>query len=322
MSAPVKLVYGAALFSPDPETGSVQHVVDKLDLIKKSGVEELDTAQIYGESEATLGKANVASKNFSIATKHGSGFVKGTALPENIVKHGEFAKENLGPIDIYYLHAPDPSIPLETQLEGIQKVYEKGIFKRFGLSNYLPEDVQRVYDITTEKGWVKPTVFQGNYNPFARRQETTTFPVLRKLGIAFYAYSPLAGGLLAKTREQLEVAAGRWEPGSNLGAMYRAMYDKEELRNALDDWAKVAEKEGIPLGELGYRWTRYHSALDSKYGDAVIFGAYSPERLIQTVDWLNKGPLSDEAVKAIDAIWDHIKDVAPLDNYHSYSKDK
>jgi len=317
MSTPPKLIYGAAFFNPDPETGSVDHVVETLDLIRSVGVEDLDTAQIYGDTEKTLGQANVKSKNFSIATKHGAGFKPGTATVEAIVEHGNYAKEQLGPIDIYYLHAPDASIPLETQLEGIQKVYEAGIFKRFGLSNYLPEDIQRVYDITTEKGWVKPTVFQGNYNPFARAQEDTTFPVLRKLGIAFYAYSPLAGGLLAKTRQQLEVASGRWDPSSQLGQLYRTMYDKEELKAALDDWAAIAEKEGISLAELGYRWTRHHSHLDGKYGDGVIFGAYSPERLKETVGWLNKGPLSNEAVAAIDEIWTKIKEYAPVDNYNS-----
>ncbi|EPS45920.1 hypothetical protein H072_76 [Dactylellina haptotyla CBS 200.50] len=318
MSAPVKLVYGAAMFEPHAETGEVTHVIETLDLIKKVGVQDLDTAQIYGRTEETLGLADVKSKDFIISTKFGAGFTPGIASVENIVKHGEYAQEKLGAIDIYYLHAPDPATDLETQLRGIQNLYEAGVFKRFGLSNYLPDDIQKVYDITKKNGWVKPTVFQGNYNPFARAQETTTFPLLRKLGIAFYAYSPLAGGLLAKTRQQLESAAGRWTPGTQLGDIYRTMYDKEELRNALDDWVKVAEKEGLPLGELGYRWARFHSHLRSEHGDALIFGAYTPERLTETVDWLNRGPLSDEAVKGIDAIWENIKEIAPLDNYNSY----
>ncbi|KAF3923027.1 hypothetical protein ABW20_dc0104184 [Dactylellina cionopaga] len=318
--APVKLVYGAAFFAPDPETGDVSHVLESLDLLRSLGVEDLDTAQIYGETEATLGKIKVADKKFIISTKQGAGFKAGTATIEGILEHGNWSSKQLGPIDIYYLHAPDASIPLETQLEGIQKLYEAGIFKRFGLSNYLPEDIQRVYDITTKNGWVKPSVFQGNYNPFSRGQETTTFPLLQKLGIAFYAYSPLAGGLLAKTKQQLEVASGRWQPGTPLGEIYRTMYDKEELRNALDDWQLVAEKEGIPLGELGYRWARYHSSLKSENGDGLIFGAYSNDRMKETIAWLNKGPLSEEAVKGIDAIWEKIKDIAPVDNYNSYAK--
>ncbi|KAK6523706.1 hypothetical protein TWF281_001679 [Arthrobotrys megalospora] len=321
MSAPVKLVWGAAMLSPHPETGEVTHVNHTLDLLRSLGVEDLDTAQIYGDAEEILGKANIADKKFIISTKQGAGFKRGTGTKEGVLEHGAYASEKLGPIDIYYLHAPDDSIPLENTLEGIQKLYETGAFKRFGLSNYLAEDVQKVYDITSANGWVKPTVFQGNYNPFSRGIETTTFPTLRKLGISFYAYSPLAGGLLAKTKEQLAAAAGRWQLGTPIGNIYRAMYDKDELRTALDDWEEVAKKEGISLAELGYRWARYHSLLDSQYGDGVIFGAYDDARIKQTVAWLNNGPLSEEAVKGIDAIWEKIKDVAPVDNYHSYHKD-
>ncbi|KAK6498826.1 hypothetical protein TWF481_011399 [Arthrobotrys musiformis] len=317
MSAPVKLVWGAAMLSPHPETGEVTHIHETLDLIRSVGVEDLDTAQIYGDAEETLGKVNVAEKKFIISTKQGGGFKPGTGTKDGVLEHGAYASEKLGPIDIYYLHAPDASIPLEDTLEGIQKLYETGAFKRFGLSNYLPEDIQKVHDIASSKGWIKPTVFQGNYNPFARSPESTTFPLLRKLGISFYAYSPLAGGLLAKTKEQLATAAGRWTPGTPLGDIYRSLYDKEELRTALDDWEGIAKKEGISLAELGYRWVRYHSSLESQYGDAVIFGAYDEARIKQTVGWLNNGPLSEEAVKGIDAIWEKIKDVAPVDNYNS-----
>jgi len=33
-------------------------------------------------------------------------------------------------VDIYYLHAPDPSIPLEETLSAIQEIYAAGKFKR------------------------------------------------------------------------------------------------------------------------------------------------------------------------------------------------
>jgi aflatoxin B1 aldehyde reductase len=89
-------------------------------------------------------------------------------------------------------------------------VYKTGAFKRFGLSNYAPSDVQKAYDICKKNNWVLPTCYQGNYSPVARRQETELFPTLRKLGIAFYAYSPLAGGFLTKTVEQIKDGAGRF----------------------------------------------------------------------------------------------------------------
>lgn len=193
------------------------------------------------------------------------------------------------------------------------------MFKRFGLSNFSAEGVVKVYEYQKSKGGVLPSVFQGNYNAFARGIEESTFPKLRELGIAFYAYSPLAGGFLAKTRKQIETAGGRWQAGTQLGDMYRTMYGKETMLDALEEWGKIAEKEGISVAELGYRWARYHSALKGELGDAVIFGANTDDRVKETVAWLERGPLSDDAVKAIDGIWEKIKDVAPHDNYKDFA---
>ncbi len=85
---------------------------------------------------------------------------------------------------------PDSLTPIAETLAGVDEVYKLGLFRRFGLSNYQAADVQAVYDHCVEKGYVLPTVYQGTYSPVTRYQETILFPTLRKLGIAFYAYSP------------------------------------------------------------------------------------------------------------------------------------
>ncbi len=107
-------------------------------------------------------------------------------------------------VDIFYIHMPDGKTPISETLAGVDEVYKLGLFRRFGLSNYQADDVQAVYDHCAEKGYVLPSVYQGSYSPITRYQETELFPTLRKLGIAFYAYSPSASGFLGKT-----VAQGR-----------------------------------------------------------------------------------------------------------------
>lgn len=64
---------------------------------------------------------------------------------------------------MYYIHAPDANTPLEETLRAIDEVHKSGFFKRFGLSNYHPSDVEQVYNICKSKGYVLPTVYQGNY---------------------------------------------------------------------------------------------------------------------------------------------------------------
>lgn len=226
------------------------------------------------------------------------------------------SKGFLGPeVDIYYLHAPDSNTPLDETLSAIDEIHKTGFFKRFGLSNYKAEDVQKVYDHCKAKGYVLPTVYQGNYNAVARKQETLLFPTLRKLGISFYAYSPLAGGFLTKTREQIKEGAGRFNTSGDPG-MYTPMYSRPSLLEALAEWQNIAKEEGCTPADLAYRWVKYNSPLKPEQGDAIIIGASSADQLRQTLGSINGGPLSDKAVKSIDEMWKKIEHEAPLDNYH------
>ncbi|KAF1973654.1 aflatoxin B1 aldehyde reductase member 2 [Bimuria novae-zelandiae CBS 107.79] len=216
-------------------------------------------------------------------------------------------------VDILYIHAPDDSCPIKDTLEGVTAAHKKGLFKRFGLSNFTAKQVQEAYDVAEEHGYVKPSVYQGNYSPVARHLETMLFPTLRKLNMAFYAYSPLAGGFLTKTPEDLDAGKGRFDP-KVLGGMYKNMYDKPTLREALGEWNAIAEKEGISKAELAYRWVGYNSALKAELGDAVIFGASKIGQIEPTANGLKKGDVSKEAAERIEKIWESVKAEAPVDN--------
>ena len=154
------------------------------------------------------------------------GWQPGSLEPEKLYKAALASLEKLKikTIDIFYIHAPDRTTKVEIWMPTIQKLYEEGVFKRFGISNFLPEEVREVYTYAKVNNFVLPTVYQGNYSVIARRPETTLFPLLRDLKIAFYAYSPLAGGFLTKTREQLTegVGQGRWSKSTPV-SMYKDM---------------------------------------------------------------------------------------------------
>jgi aflatoxin B1 aldehyde reductase len=220
---------------------------------------------------------------------------------------------------VYYIHSPDPSLDLEDMLKGINDAYRAGYFKRFGLSNFTANDVERVYALCKEKGYPLPTVYQGNYSPVARRTETELLPTLRKLNIAFYAYSPLAGGLLTKTKEQIiegSKDAGRFGKGHWLGSMYADLYNKPAYHKALDMWGTAAQAAGCSRAELGFRWVAFDSQLDPKHGDAIVFGGSKLSQVKATLDWLKMGSVGEEAMAEIDQIWKVIEKDAPLDNYN------
>lgn len=78
----------------------------------------------------------------------------------------------------------------------------------------------------------------------------------------------------------------------------------------------MAEQEGTTKADLAYRWVKYNSALKPEFGDAIIIGATSLEQLEQTLAGIDAGPISDAAAKAIDEIWEGVKDESVLDLIH------
>lgn len=101
-----------------------------------------------------------------------------------------------------------------------------------------------------------------------------------------------------------------------IGKMYSGMYKRPSYIEALKEWERIAKETGCSRAELGYRWVKYNSPLQEKYGDGIIVGASSLQQLEQTLKGLEAGPLPDSAVKGIDEVWEKIKDEAPLDNFN------
>lgn len=202
-----------------------ENVQSALDAAKAAGIVEIDTAEAYGENEAELGAVKAAEQGFAISTKNPGGIQAGEALKEIAPRfEASLAKLNVTQVDIFYVHAPDRTLPLSEWVPALHDLYKQGRFQRFGLSNFSPDEVREVHSYAASNGFVLPTVYQGNYNPVARGVEDTLFPVLRELKIVFYAYSPMAGGFLTKTRAALEEgsAQGRWSTGDNfIAQLYR-----------------------------------------------------------------------------------------------------
>ncbi|SCU91209.1 LANO_0D11056g1_1 [Lachancea nothofagi CBS 11611] len=313
MSQSVKVVFGGYTLPSIPETD----IEEVLAALKTHGVHDIDTARIYPGSEEWIGKFKLPNE-FVIDTK-AVGFSKGCLSKESIFKSIDESFHLLGvaSVNIFYLHSPDTETPLEETVDAIDALYKQGKFKKFGVSNFTPEDVKKIHAYCVSKNYVKPTVYQGNYNAVARTIETTLFPVLRELGMSLYAYSPIAGGFLAKTPEEVKEGAGRFDQSTFIGQMYSSLYNRPSIMEALEQWGKIASKAGISNADLAYRWITHHSALKKELGDAVIIGGRSKKTIIQTLDGIHDGPLDTESVAEIEKIWELVKDEAPLNNYTS-----
>lgn len=311
MSSSPKIIYGGFPFGMLPHEESSKIV----EVLKKNGIKELDTARIYPGSEKAIGELHLPGQ-FVIDTK-AKGFTDGSLTKKGIE---ESIAESLGllgvdSVEIFYLHCPDRDTDIKETIDTINELHQQGKFKKFGLSNFPAKDVEQVYNYAKSKGYVLPTVYQGNYNAVARRSESELFPLLRKLNMAFYAYSPIAGGFLARSTDGIKNGEGRFDPNTPVGQIYAKLYNRPALLKALDRWGELAQEVGTSKARLAYRWVVHNSILSDRFGDAVIIGGRNADQVADTLDAISEGPLPANIVSEIDKLWDNIKHEAPLDNY-------
>ncbi|XPS69670.1 hypothetical protein M3J09_001931 [Ascochyta lentis] len=71
-------------------------------------------------------------------------------------------------VDIWYLHAPDRSVPFEDTMREVNEFHKEGKFKQLGLSNYPAWEVAEIYNVAKEREWVVPSIYQAMYNAFSK----------------------------------------------------------------------------------------------------------------------------------------------------------
>ena len=163
-------------------------------------------------------------------------------------------------------------------------------------------------------GWIKPTVYQGVYHALQRTINAELFPCLRNYSISLYAFQPLAGGMLAGrySREQTEFEPGsRFDPKILQGSMHRQRYWNDSYFEAVDAIRSAGDKHGLSVAEVALRWLEHHSLMRKDLGDAIIVGASSTKHLEENLRDLEKGPLPEDVVKAVDDAWLKVKAIAP-----------
>jgi aryl-alcohol dehydrogenase-like predicted oxidoreductase len=186
----------------DVYTSSTQDDADAVELIHRAldlGINFLDTANIYGDSEIKVGKALRGRRdNVILATKFG--IVPDSSLqdrgvdgtPENARRCCDTSLERLGVqhIDLYYLHRVDPKVPVEETVGAMADLVRAGKVRHLGLSEASPETVRRAHKVHPI------AAVQTEYSLFSREPEDGLLQVLRELGVALVAYSPLGRGFL------------------------------------------------------------------------------------------------------------------------------
>lgn len=277
------------------------------------GYREIDTAYKYvdGASEEMLGRILTPGRREKVylATKAnhlGGGGLGADAIARQVDTSLRRLKTDC--VDLLYLHAPDPKTPIETTLKACDRLFREGKFRELGLSNYASWQVAEIWYLCRSNGWIAPSVYQGRYNALTRDVEGELFPALRHLGIRFYAYNPLAGGLL--TGRDYRIGDIPREGRFALKSTYLERFWKEPYFEAITVLRDLCEREGLLMVRIALGWLLKHSSLTGACGDGVIVAASNLRQWESNLDSLS-GELPSAVVEAIDRAWERARPGCP-----------
>ena len=121
-------------------------VVNTVSAALESGISLIDTAPIYGDSEAVLGRA-LAGKRSQVILSTKCGLVKNGSWtdhdlrPETITRQLENSLQNLRTdyIDLYFIHYLDPKVPWQEAWQTLTRLKAQGKVRVLGVCNVPPE---------------------------------------------------------------------------------------------------------------------------------------------------------------------------------------
>jgi aryl-alcohol dehydrogenase-like predicted oxidoreductase len=193
-------------YGPADEQESLATIARALEL----GVTFLDTADIYGltENERLVGRAIAGRRDeVVLATKFGNVFRDGQrgvdGSPAYVPQACDASLDRLGveAIDLYYLHRPDTSVPIEDTVGAMAELVAAGKVRHLGLSEASADTIRRAVAVHPI------AALQSEWSLFSRDIENEVLPVCRELGIGIVPFSPLGRGMLTGTVTNVDALA-------------------------------------------------------------------------------------------------------------------
>jgi aryl-alcohol dehydrogenase-like predicted oxidoreductase len=247
------------------------------------GITLFDTADVYGErggSERLLGEIlGARRKDIILATKFGlpmdgSGQQQGGSR-RYVMSEIEASLRRLKTdyIDLYYLHRPDPTVPIEETLRALTDLVSEGKVRFIGCSNLAAWQAVEADWTSRSHGLSRFVCCQDQYSLLARGVERELLPAIRAYELSLVPYFPLASGLLSgKYRRGAPLPSG-----TRLGnARYSDRFLNERNWRILEQLETFCVARGRSMLELAFGWLLANPLVPS-----VIAGASSPEQLTQ-----------------------------------------
>lgn len=263
-----KIGFGTWLFGGTKEPNPNNDDAFDIACIKNAidiGLRHIDTAENYaaGKCEELVGAAIKDYKREDL-------FIASKVMPihlsyDDVINSCEQSLKRLGLdyLDLYYIHAPNPEIPITETARAFNELYKRGLIKNIGISNATIETMQKYADALDYPIFAA----QNHYNLIAREpQRNGVLEYCRDNNIHFVAYRPITARL----------------PELGIDSFYvRGIYP------ILD---KMADKYGKTNTQIAVRWLIQQDNIN------ILFQSTKAEH-IKEVLGANDFELSDEDMR-------------------------
>lgn len=249
-----------------------------LDAAIDAGVTFLDTADMYGRefglSETLMGEALEGRRDeVVLATKFGhadfappvAGGAKGSRTHIRRAVEDSLRRLRTDRIDLYQLHTPDPSTPVDETLDALVDLVREGKVRYVGHSNFAGWQIAEAEYAASGVRFVSA---QNQYSLLARAAEREVLPAAERWGLGFFPFFPLHNGLLTGkfTREG--------GPEGSRIMRQRPHLWRDAPWDALERYQAFCDAREISMLEATFGWFLAHPVVSS-----VIAGATSPEQV-------------------------------------------
>jgi aryl-alcohol dehydrogenase-like predicted oxidoreductase len=274
------------------------------------GVNFFDTADVYarGVSETIVGKALQGKRDkIVLATKcHGKMDDNDPNAWGNSRRHvieaceASLKRLSTDWIDLYQIHRPQPTIPIDETLRGLDDLARAGKIRYAGCSTFAAWQVCEAHYVAKSLGLNGFTSEQPPYNILDRRIERELLPFCRTYDYAVIPWSPLAGGMLSGKYLNEDSKGARYSKSDPMGRLKQVPVARLQRLKVL------AERNDMTLATLALAWVASQPGITSP-----IIGARSEKQLEESVAACQI-QVPEKILKQVDAIF------APGTHYVNY----
>ncbi len=200
-------------------------------------------------------------------------------------------------IDLYYIHTPDYTTPMEETLRALDDLVHQGKIRYIGLSNFRAWQLCKALWLSDRYNLMRFDCIQPPYNLLTRDIEYELLPLCTSEGVGVCVWVPLAGGLLTGKYNLKEPPPEGTKFASPRYQMYYERFWVVANFEAVSRLKEIADEHRVSLTQFALAWILSNATITS-----AICGITSVKQLEENLA-ASEAKLSQQELAACDEVW-------------------